>query len=268
MTTQLSSDLQTMVHIHIASVDQLTYEEFIRSIPFPSTQCIANWDIKDFEGLPETNYFTTIEIDPVLSAYMLHGRLIDEVNSQLYENDIKEDTVSFAPYYHYTLSRFEEETLKNQIFTAFYKELADCFNDAASNAKVFTGFRATKDKPCYTLKAPTVDNLTIEQNPQFVQIVTPSEMVILVTIEMSILDESGMINICLPYPFVRDILIKGNILMTPSTLKNQNFGLQVIPGNAFTSLGDFNIPEGAKLAEGMIIELPKLAGEPVDLIDK
>jgi len=31
-TTSLSAQLRSLVHVHVASVDQLTYEEFIRSI--------------------------------------------------------------------------------------------------------------------------------------------------------------------------------------------------------------------------------------------
>lgn len=36
LNTYLSAQLRTMVHIDVASVDQLTYEEFIRSLPNPS----------------------------------------------------------------------------------------------------------------------------------------------------------------------------------------------------------------------------------------
>ena len=32
-TTSLSAQLRTLVHVHVVSVDQLTYEEFTRSIP-------------------------------------------------------------------------------------------------------------------------------------------------------------------------------------------------------------------------------------------
>lgn len=39
-TTSLSAQLRSMVHVHVASVDQLTYEEFIRSIPTPSTLAV------------------------------------------------------------------------------------------------------------------------------------------------------------------------------------------------------------------------------------
>ena len=40
-STSLSAQLRAMVHVHVVSVDQLTYEEFIRSIPNPTT--LAVW---------------------------------------------------------------------------------------------------------------------------------------------------------------------------------------------------------------------------------
>ncbi|TFG64887.1 MAG: flagellar motor switch protein FliM [Spirochaetales bacterium] len=43
-TTSLSANLSRVVQVHVASVDQLTYEEFIRSIPNPTTLAIVNMD--------------------------------------------------------------------------------------------------------------------------------------------------------------------------------------------------------------------------------
>ena len=43
-TTALSANLRSLVNVHVASVDQLTYEEFIRSIPNPTTLGIINMD--------------------------------------------------------------------------------------------------------------------------------------------------------------------------------------------------------------------------------
>jgi len=43
-TTSLSAQLRTLVHVHVVSVDQLTYEEFTRSIPSPTTMGIVNMD--------------------------------------------------------------------------------------------------------------------------------------------------------------------------------------------------------------------------------
>ncbi len=44
ITTTLSAQLRVLVHVHVASVDQLTYEEFIRSVPSPTTMAIINMD--------------------------------------------------------------------------------------------------------------------------------------------------------------------------------------------------------------------------------
>lgn len=43
-TTSLSAQLRSLVVVHVASVDQLTYEEFIRSVSNPSTLAIINMD--------------------------------------------------------------------------------------------------------------------------------------------------------------------------------------------------------------------------------
>ena len=43
-TTSLSAQLRSLIHVHVASVDQLTYEEFIRSIPNQTTIAVINMD--------------------------------------------------------------------------------------------------------------------------------------------------------------------------------------------------------------------------------
>ena len=42
--TALSAQLRALVGVHVGSVDQLTYEEFIRSIPNPTTLAVINMD--------------------------------------------------------------------------------------------------------------------------------------------------------------------------------------------------------------------------------
>jgi len=58
-TTSLSAQLRSMVHVHVASVDQLTYEEFIRSIPTPTTLAIINMDPLKGNAI--------LEIDPAVT---------------------------------------------------------------------------------------------------------------------------------------------------------------------------------------------------------
>ena len=44
ISTSLSTQLRSFVNVHVASVDQLTYEEFSRSIPNPTTLAIINME--------------------------------------------------------------------------------------------------------------------------------------------------------------------------------------------------------------------------------
>ena len=48
----------------------------------------------------------------------------------------------------------------------------------------------------------------IETNPQFAQIVPPSEMVVLITLETKVGDEEGMMNFCIPYLTIEPIISK------------------------------------------------------------
>ena len=49
---------------------------------------------------------------------------------------------------------------------------------------------------------------TMETNPQFAQLVPPSDMVVLVTIHTRIGDVEGMINICIPYLVLEPVMSK------------------------------------------------------------
>jgi flagellar motor switch protein FliM len=62
-TTVLSAYLRMPVHVHVASVDQLTYEEFIRSIPPPTTLGVI-------EMPPLRNFI--VEIDPAVSFSIIN----------------------------------------------------------------------------------------------------------------------------------------------------------------------------------------------------
>ena len=66
-TTSLSVQLRSMVHVHVMSVDQLPYEEFIRSIPTPTTLVISK--IETLKG------YALMEIDPVIT-FSIIGRLL------------------------------------------------------------------------------------------------------------------------------------------------------------------------------------------------
>jgi flagellar motor switch protein FliM len=62
-TTSLTAQLRSKVSVHVASVDQLTYEEFIRSIPTPTTLAIINMDPLKGNAV--------LEIDPAITFAMI-----------------------------------------------------------------------------------------------------------------------------------------------------------------------------------------------------
>ncbi|GAB6390701.1 MAG: flagellar motor switch protein FliM [Treponematales bacterium] len=62
-STSLSANLRSIIHVHVASVDQLTYEEFIRSIPSPTTLAIINMDPLKGNAI--------LEIDPAITFSMI-----------------------------------------------------------------------------------------------------------------------------------------------------------------------------------------------------
>lgn len=62
----------------------------------------------------------------------------------------------------------------------------------------------------------------IETNPQFAQIISPSEMIAIVTINVSIGTVEGLMNICLPFMTLEDIMDKLNTKYWFSTMQNKD----------------------------------------------
>lgn len=106
----------------------------------------------------------------------------------------------------------------------------------------------------------------IETNSQFAQIISPTEMIALITINMKIGDVEGMMNICLPYITLEPVMDKLNTKFWYSNLQEKNdtiYGetiehliskaqipIRVVLGNSSVSVNDF-----AMLQEGDIIRL-------------
>ena len=64
---------------------------------------------------------------------------------------------------------------------------------------------------------PVLDR--IETNPQFAQIIAPSDMIAIVTLNVKIGDVEGMMNICLPYFTLEDIMDNLNTKFWYSTMQ-------------------------------------------------
>lgn len=163
-TTSLSAQLRSLVHVHVASVDQLTYEEFIRSIPTPTTLAVVNMDPLKGNAV--------LEIDPAITFCMIDrlfgGRGITATNKNRDLTDI-------------------EQSVMEGIIVRILANMREAWTQVID-------------------LRPRLGQ--IETNPQFAQIVPPSEMVVLITLETKVGDEEGMMNFCIPYLTIEPIISK------------------------------------------------------------
>lgn len=162
-TTSLAAQLRSMVHVHVASVDQLTYEEFLRSIPSPTALAVINMD-------PLTGS-AILEIDPAIT-FTIIDRLFGgpgegaKINRELSEI---------------------ERAVMESIIVRILGNMREAWSQVID-------------------LRPRLGQ--IETNPQFVQIVPPTEMVVLVTLETKVMEVEGMMNFCIPYLTIEPIISK------------------------------------------------------------
>jgi flagellar motor switch protein FliM len=162
-TTTLSAAMRAQAHCHVASVDQLTYEEFIRAIPTPCTLAVVDMDPLKGQALLEIDPSTTFSIIERLFGGS-GGCALSGTNREL--TDI-------------------EHSIMEGIIVRMLGNLRE-------------GWKYVVDlRPRLT---------RIETNPQFSQIVPPSEMVVLVTFETKTCGVEGMMNLCIPYLTIEPIV--------------------------------------------------------------
>ena len=162
-TTSLSAQLRSLVHVHVASVDQLTYEEFIRSIPTPTTLAVINMDPLKGNAV--------LEIDPAITFSMI-DRLFGGTGQGA---KVSRDLTDI------------EQSVMEGIIVRILANMREAWTQVID-------------------LRPRLGQ--IETNPQFAQIVPPSEMVVLVTLETKVGEEEGMMNFCIPYITIEPIISK------------------------------------------------------------
>jgi len=162
-TTALSANLRSLVHVHVASVDQLTYEEFIRSIPNPTTLAVINMDPLKGSAI--------LEIDPAVT-FSIIDRLFGGKGEGV---KISRDLTDI------------EQSVMEGIIVRILGNMREAWSQVID-------------------LRPRLGQ--IETNPQFAQIVPPTEMVVLVTLETKIGEVEGMMNFCIPYLTIEPIISK------------------------------------------------------------
>ncbi|MFW6138141.1 MAG: flagellar motor switch protein FliM [Spirochaetota bacterium] len=222
-TTSLSAQLRTIVHVHVASVDQLTYEEFLRSIPNPTTLAVINMD-----PLKGSSIY---EIDPSITFTII-------------------DRLFGGPGESSKVNR-ELTDIELSVIEGIIVRILGNLREAWSNV--------------IDLR-PRLGN--IETNPQFAQIVPPSDMVVLITLETKVGDVEGMTNFCIPYLTIEPIISKLSAQYWYSSIRKglttENLSvlkkrLEAVFVDVIAELGEMEISvkDVLNLQEGDIIKLEK-----------
>ncbi len=163
LNTYLSTHLRTLVNVDVASVEQLTYQEFVQSMANPS-------------------------VISVLGVPPLKGNIIVEIGTEIAFSFIDrvfggDGTTSIKTR---VLTDIEDAVMRRFVNTAMTH-----FKEAWANVVVINPFLETT-----------------ESNPQFTQIVPPSDMVVIITMQIKLGETEGMMNICIPYLVLEPIMSK------------------------------------------------------------
>jgi len=229
ITVSLSVRLRSFFHVYVASVDPLTFEEFTRSIPHPTTVGVV--ELSPLMGN------IVMEIDPKVSCSiidLIFGGLGKEAKSQ------------------HKLTLIEQAVMKS-IFPHLLEGLSSAWSHIADL--------------CPKL-------IQIETNPHFVQIVPPSEMGFMVTLEVKVGDNEGAFNIFYPHSVISPIAKKlypayiyenkeGDLTPASQEKDFNPFAWEDIPVKLTAELfrGDYSIREVVNWREKSII-LPLRQFEP------
>ncbi len=231
-TTAMSAQLRSLVNVHVASVDQLTYEEFIRSIPNPTTLGIINMD--PLKGS------AVLEIDPAITFSIIDRLFGGKGEGTKVNRD---------------LSDIEQSVMEN-IIVRILGNLREAWSQVID-------------------LRPRLGQ--IETNPQFAQIVPPTEMVVLVTLETKVGEVEGMMNFCIPYLTIEPIISKLSAqymyssVRSGGTTENLNIlkeRLSMIGITVSAEIGnmDLTVRDVLSLKLGDVIRLPDVRiGDPMVL---
>ena len=162
-TVSLSTAMRALAHIHVASVDQLTYEEFIRSIPNPTTLAVIN--MAPLKGM------AVLEIDPSVTGGIINRLFGGQGEGEEMSRELSEI----------------ELAVMESILVRMLGDLREAWSTLID-------------------LHPRLGQ--IETNPQFCQIVPPTEMIVIITFQVKVGSVEGMMNFCIPYITIEPIVSK------------------------------------------------------------
>jgi flagellar motor switch protein FliM len=177
LTSYLSAQLRTYVQVEIELVDQVTYHEFIASIP--SRTILNVFEIKPMDGK------FVMEVNPQVT-YAIIDRLLGGNGEPSARNG--------------SLTEIET-TLMQKIFTKAFEMYQDAWK---------------------TIEKVRVYWEAIESNPQFIQIASQNDTVIIISFQIKIGEITGRMTLCLPHLTIEPVLSKlaSHQWLSPMTKSN------------------------------------------------
>ena len=217
--TQLSGVVRTPVEVEVVSADQVSYREFVTSIPTPSLLSIVT--MEPFEGN------AVIELNLPLALAII-DRLVGGPGTQ--RPKARE------------LTEIEQALLSNVTDV-----LLGAFTEAWSTV-VPVHFRL----------------VGTEMDPQFAEVVSPSEMVVLISFTLRIGSATGNVSLCVPYlvlePAMDKLTARGYFSSQSDTSTPES------RDNVATSIGSVMVPVAVELGNAQLSVAELLALEPGDVI--
>lgn len=229
LTTFFSAQLRTYVQINVASVDQIPFEEFIRSIP--NITLINIFEVAPLEGN------VLMEVNPNI-AYSMLDRLMGGIGESPGKSD--------------SLTEIEMKIMRN-LFERAFDSLREAWSGLIDIDPYLT---------------------EIEVNPQFLQMISPNETVVVISFNIVIGESSGMINICIPHIVLEPIVPNLSVQYWMQTNKKEMTSEQsaklekrlkkaLLPIVVELGTGKMTIEDFLHLQQGDVVSLDRKIEDPL-----
>ncbi len=205
LTTYFSAQLRTYVQINVASVDQIPFEEFIRSIP--NMTLINIFEVPPLEGN------IILEVNPSVAYSMLDLLMGGSGKTPAKITELTE--------------------IESKILTNLYERSFDNLREAWSSIVDIDPFLSE-----------------MEVNPQFLQMISPNETVVVISFNIIIGESSGMINICIPHVVLEPVV--PNLSVSYWMQSNKKEPTEEQSKNIERTLKSAKLPVIAELGRGSI----------------
>lgn len=231
LTTFFSAQLRSYVQITVASVDQIPFEEFVRSIP--------NMTLINVFEVPPLDGNILMEINPNI-AYSMLDRLMGGSGASHSNVD--------------NLTEIETKIMTN-LFERSFDNLREAWENVAEIDPIL---------------------VELEVNPQFLQMISPNETVVVISLNTIIGETSGMINICIPHvvlePIVPNLSVRywmqtNTKEMSPEQTKmlERRVKQAKLPLSVELGITDITIEDFLTMQIGDVIQLDQKIDDPLVL---